>query len=85
MDIDTRKARVKSLKRILNCLVIEIKEIKTRGLGDTEELDKAQESISRFCEKIWPFSIVSSRTSHHHHHALHGSHHRHPPRSAASA
>jgi len=82
MDVDTRKARVKSLKRIINCLAIEIKEIKAKGLGDTEELDQAQESISRFCEKMWPFSILTKRSTHHHL-TPHGPHHRHPPRSTA--
>jgi len=84
MDVDTRKARVKSLKRIINCLSIEIKEIKTKGLGDTEELDLAQESISRFCEKIWPFSIATKRSTHPHP-TSHSPHHRHPPRSTARA
>ena len=57
MEIDTRKARTKNLKRILNSLTIEIKEIKARGLEDTEDLEQAHMLITRFCEKIWPFSV----------------------------
>lgn len=52
MEVDTRKARVKSLKRILNSLSVEIKELKSKGLSDTEDLNQAQVSISRFCVKI---------------------------------
>lgn len=54
MESEARKARVKSLKRILNNLSIEIRELKARGYCDTEDLDQARQSIARFCEKLSP-------------------------------
>lgn len=84
MEVDTRKARVKSLKRILNSLAVEIKELRAKGLGDTEDLDQAQLSISRFCEKIWPFPSGSVRHMHDYRLAHpHQQHHQHPPHRAA--
>jgi hypothetical protein len=86
MEVDTRKARVKSLKRILNSLSVEIKELRTRGLADTEDLDQAQISIARFCEKILPFPTGSVRHMHDYRLAHpHQQHHHNPPRRAAGA
>lgn len=74
MEVETRKARVKSLKRILNNLSIEIKELKTRGFSHTEELDQAQALLNRFCEKLWPYvtdtvqDVHNNRIVHHNRH-----------------
>ena len=63
MDIDIRKARVKNLRRILNSLSIEIKELKAKGLRETDDLNQALLLITQFCEKLWPFSDGSSKGS----------------------
>lgn len=59
MSIETRKARVKILKRILNSLAVEINELKLRGESDVEELENARSAITKFCDKLWPFSTDS--------------------------
>lgn len=72
MNIETRKARAKMLKRILNSLTVEISELRARGEVDTEELDFAQNAITKFCDKLWPLSLGSVEASHahrgYHHH-----------------
>jgi len=66
MNLESRKARAKILKRILNALTVEITELKMRGESNIEELDLARKSISNFCEKLWPFSSENVKVRHAH-------------------
>jgi hypothetical protein len=66
MSSETRKARVKILKRILNSLAVEINELKLRGESDIDELENARTAITKFCDKLWPFSMDSSKVRHTH-------------------
>ena len=59
MSIEIRKARVKILKRILNSLAVEIHELKLRGESDIDELENARTAITRFCDRLWPYSMDS--------------------------
>lgn len=63
MDVEMRKARAKILRRILNSLKVEIRQLKAQGESDTGDLDLAQQAISRFCEKLWPLSLETSRSA----------------------
>lgn len=83
MSIEIRKARVKILKRIINSLAVEINELKSRGESDIEELENARIAITKFCDKLWPFSMDSTRVRHTHY----GSreyHHNPPPMMRAA-
>lgn len=83
MSIEMRKARVKILKRILNSLTVEISELRARGESDTEELENARNAITRFCDKLWPFSMDSTGIRH----AYYGTrgHHHHNPTTMSGA
>ena len=52
VSLETRKVRAKSLKRISNSLLVEINELKTQGLSNTEDLEKALGEIRKFCDKL---------------------------------
>lgn len=83
MSIEIRNARVKILKRIINSLAVEINELKSRGESDIEELENARIAITKFCDKLWPFSMDSTRVRHTHY----GSreyHHNPPPMMRAA-
>ena len=77
MNIETRKARAKILKRILNSLTVEISELKTRGEPNIEELDLARNLISRFCDKLWPFTLENVKIRHAHYGTREHRHHDH--------
>ena len=62
MDIESRKTRVKILRRILNSLTVEISQLRSRGETDTGDLELARQAISRFCDKLWPVSPDSSES-----------------------
>jgi phosphoribosylformylglycinamidine (FGAM) synthase PurS component len=73
--VEIRKARVKSLKRIINSLTIEIKELNTQCEFDIESLETARNEIIKFCDKLLPNSMdtgtirhayYGSREYHHH-------------------
>ena len=66
MGIEMRKARVKILKRILNSLAVEINELKLRGESDVEELENARTAITKFCDRLWPYSMDSTKLKHSH-------------------
>jgi len=66
MGIEMRKARVKVLKRILNSLAVEINELKLRGVSDIEELENARTAITKFCDKLWPYAMDSTKVRHTH-------------------
>jgi hypothetical protein len=83
MNIETRKARAKILKRILNSLTVEITELKTRGEYDTEELDLARNAITRFCDRLWPLSLENVKIRHAHYGPHGHRHHDHTMMRAA--
>lgn len=83
MSIEARKARVKVLKRILNSLAVEITELKQRGVSDIEELENARTAITKFCDKLWPFSMDSTKVVHTHYGSREYHHNPSPIRRAA--
>ena len=84
MNIETRKARAKILKRILNSLTVEIAELKQRGESNTDELDVARNAITRFCDKLWPFALENVKIRHAHYGSGgHRHHHNHAMMRAA--
>ena len=83
MSIEMRKARAKVLKRILNSLTVEIAELKARGETETEELENARNAITKFCDRLWPFSMDSTRIRHSSHGRRSQHLHSHPMMRAA--
>jgi len=75
MSIEIRKARVKSLKRIINSLAVEINEFKLRGESDIADLENARNSIIKYCDKLVPCSIDTSSIRHAHYGSREYHHH----------
>ncbi|QEM69234.1 hypothetical protein FO488_14420 [Geobacter sp. FeAm09] len=78
MNIEIRKARARILKRIVNSLTVEIKELRARGETDTEELDLARNAIAKFCDRLWPLSLDDVKIRHAHYGVRGRHHHNHP-------
>ena len=72
---EARKARVKSLKRIINSLSIEINELKLRGESDIEYLENARNVILRYCDKLMPVSTEDCSIRHAHYGSREFHHH----------